>query len=185
MTCWDGPVIRGALGLVFVVASVGRAAPEVISLKEGHQITGEVVAEKPNALYIDLGFDVLKVPRDQVVSRGKPGATAAPVSRSDETDPTGFFDSRPLKAGPVKEQVKTFGEAVISIETPSAKGSGFIVNSDGYAITNAHVIQGETRIAVVLYQNVPSGLARRRIEDVEIVALNPFFDLALLKLPPQ
>ena len=32
---------------------------------------------------------------------------------------------------------------------------------------------------------MPSGLARRRIENVEIIALNPFFDLALLKLPPQ
>ena len=76
-----------------------------------------------------------------------------------------------------------FGEAVISIETPSGKGSGFIVNKDGYAITNAHVIQGETRISAILYQNVAGGLARRRIEDVEIVAINPFFDLALLKLP--
>src|SRR5262249_12391062 len=70
------------------------------------------------------------------------------------------------------------------IETPSAKGSGFLINGDGYAITNDHVIQGETRIAAVLYQNVPSGLARRRIENVEIVALNPFYDLALIKLPP-
>ena len=32
---------------------------------------------------------------------------------------------------------------------------------------------------------MPSGLARRRIENVEIVALNPFMDLALLKLPSQ
>jgi serine protease Do len=32
---------------------------------------------------------------------------------------------------------------------------------------------------------VASGLARRRIENVEIVALNPFVDLALLKLPAQ
>ena len=52
-------------------------------------------------------------------------------------------------------------------------------------MTNNHVIEGETRIAAVLYQNVPNGLARRRIENVEIVALNPFVDLALLKLPPQ
>ena len=74
---------------------------------------------------------------------------------------------------------------MISIETPSGKGSGFIINEDGYAITNDHVIQGETRISAILYQNVPSGLSRRRIEDVEIVALNPFFDLALIKLPPQ
>ena len=72
---------------------------------------------------------------------------------------------------------------MISIETPSGKGSGFIINKDGYAITNAHVIQGETRVSAILYMNSPGGLTRRRIEDVEIMALNPFFDLALLKLP--
>ena len=114
-----------------------------------------------------------------------PRPPSAPAPRAEETDPSGFFESKPLKSAPVKELVQNYGEAVISIETPSAKGSGFIVNADGYAITNAHVIQGETRIAAVLYQNVPSGLARRRIENVEIVALNPFFDLALIKLPPQ
>ena len=74
---------------------------------------------------------------------------------------------------------------MVSVETPSGLGSGFIVNDDGYLVTNNHVIEGETRISVVVYQNTDKGLNRRRIEDVEIVALNPFVDLALLKLPAQ
>ena len=164
-----------------------EAAPELIGLKDGHQVTGEVVAEKVNALYVDLGFDILRIPRDQVVHRGKPGeASVAGIpaaTRGGDVDPTGFSFSGPLKAAPVKELVHEYGEAVISIETPSGKGSGFILNDDGYAVTNNHVIEGETRISAILYQNVPSGLARRRIENVEIVALNPFMDLALLKLP--
>ena len=182
-----GPWGAQLLGALFVFTSGGWGGQEVIHLKDGHQVTGEVVAEKPNALFIDLGFDVLKIPRDHVVSRTAPGAAVPAVAggRSEDVDPSGFFDSRPMKLAPVKELVQTYGEAVISIETPTARGSGFIVNADGYAITNAHVIQGETRIAAVLYQNVPGGLARRRIENVEIIAVNPFFDLALIKLPPQ
>src|SRR4051794_25627431 len=184
---WFVPVAVTAL--VGVLTGLGRveAAPELIGLRDGHQVTGEVVAEKANALYVDLGFDILRIPRDQVVHRGKPGEGSAPASaasRGSDADPTGFWSPGPLKPAPVKELVHHYGEAVISIETPSGKGSGFILNDDGYAVTNNHVIEGETRISAILYQNVPSGLARRRIENVEIVALNPFMDLALLKLPP-
>ena len=184
---WFVPVAVTALGVV--VGGVGRveAAPELIGLRDGHQVTGEVVAEKAGALYVDLGFDIVRIPRDQVVHRGKPGEGGGSVSpaRASDSEPTGFWISGPLKPAPVKELVHQYGEAVISIETPSGKGSGFLINDDGYAVTNNHVIEGETRISAILYQNVPSGLARRRIENVEIVALNPFMDLALLKLPPE
>lgn len=188
MRSWLKAVRHGALSVLVVGVASGWSVlepePEQISLKDGHQVIGEVLAEKPGAIFVDLGFDILKIPRDQILSRGKPGASsAAPARASEPIDTSGFFESRALRPQPVNELVKRFGEAVISIETPTGKGSGFIINAEGYAITNAHVIQGETRIAAVLYQNVPNGLARRRFENVEIVALNPFFDLALIKLP--
>jgi serine protease Do len=172
------------LGLVSLIAVPCLGASEVIGLKEGHQVVGEVIAEKPNALYVDIGFDVVRIPRDSIVHRGKPGKGSDSIAvRASEADTTGFFSAGPLKPASVKDLVQKYGEAVISIETPSGKGSGFLINDDGYAVTNDHVIEGETRISVILYMNVPGGLARRRIDDVEIVALNPFFDLALLKLP--
>jgi serine protease Do len=81
--------------------------------------------------------------------------------------------------------VREFGEGVVQVETPSGLGSGFIINEDGYLVTNNHVIEGETKISVVLYQNTGSGLVRKKLDGVEIVALNPFVDLALLKIPAQ
>jgi len=166
--------------------TAASAGFETVILKDGQRITGEVVAEKATALYVDLGYDLLRIPRDQVVRRAKVEEADSwpriPI-RGIELDPTGFYTTGVLKPSGVKELVNTYGEAVISIETPSGKGSGFLINKEGYAITNAHVIQGETRIAAILYLNRSGGLTRRRVDDVEIVALNPFFDLALLKLP--
>jgi serine protease Do len=184
MKCLRAVAIVNVLAMVAPDVSAGGF--ETLILKDGQRITGEIVAEKPHAVYVDLGFDLLRVPRDQISRRAKTDevlsgpASAVPAV---EDDPSGFFSSGSLKALPVKELVSRFGEAVVSIETPSSKGSGFLINDKGYAISNAHVIQGETRISAILYQNVPGGLARRRIEDVEIVAVNPFFDLALIKLP--
>ncbi len=182
-------VIAGLVALTGMMSpDLVHAEAEIIGLKDGHQVTGEVVAEKPHAIYVDLGFDILRIPREQIVQRSKPGEehpVAVDSGRPLDADPTGFYATGSLRPAAVKELVNRFGEAVISVETPSGKGSGFLINDQGYAVTNNHVIQGETRIAVVLYQNVASGLARRRIENVEIVALNPFVDLALLKLPPQ
>ena len=186
---WVVPVAASALIGVVAMASPARAGSEVIELKDGHQIVGEVVAEKANALFVDLGFDILKVPKDQIVSRRKGDevvkAAANPGGPALEVDPTGFYKTADLKPTPVKDLVRRFGEAVVSIETPSGKGSGFILNDEGFAVTNHHVIDGETRISVILYENTPGGLKRRRIDDVAIVALNPFVDLALLKIPPQ
>src|SRR4051812_16439713 len=165
---WFVPVAVTALGGLLTGLGRVEGAPELIGLRDGHQVTGEVIAEKANALYVDLGFDILRIPRDQVVHRGKPGegggGTAAVGARAGDADPSGFWSSGPLKPAPVKELVHQYGEAVVSIETPSGKGSGFLLNDDGYAVTNNHVIEGETRISAILYQNVPGGLARRRIE---------------------
>ncbi len=182
-------VIRaiGAAGLLcLAVGSVRADGFETLILKDGQRITGEVVAEKQNSVFVDLGYDLIRVPRDQIARRAQGDEASAPAaaSPSAEADSSGFFTTGVLKPLPVKELVSKFGESVISIETPSGKGSGFLINDEGYAITNAHVIEGETRISAILYQNISGGgLARRRIDDVEIMALNPFFDLALIKLP--
>jgi serine protease Do len=184
------------LGLILLGPGAARSALaddaqasnplEAIDLKDGHRVVGTVVAEKPGALYVDLGFDVVKLPRDQIVARHSPDQAAPlPIGTAAEPASNGFYKQHgSATRRPIKELVQQFGEGVVSIETPSGLGSGFVVNDDGYVVTNNHVIEGETRISVVVYQGGSGGLTRKRIDDVEIVALNPFVDLALLKLPP-
>src|ERR1700726_808442 len=103
---WVVPVATAAMVGLISSASPAAADSEVIELKDGHQVVGEVVAEKANALFVDLGFDILKIPKAQVVSRRKGDevtkAAAGPALPSLEVDPTGFYKTADLKATPVK-----------------------------------------------------------------------------------
>ena len=68
-----------------------------------------------------------------------------------------------------------------------AIGSGVIVDSDGYIMTNAHVVQGARRIRVILPMpspDVPSVVAvgRQHAVDAKIIGVHKETDLALLKI---
>src|SRR3954470_19585076 len=111
-----GPRMMVAAGLCWAVAASAQAGVfETLVLKDGQRITGEVVAEKQNALYVDLGYDLLRIPRDQISRRTKLDevvhSSAAP-SQGVEADPSGLFSTGLLKPFPVKELVSKFGEAV-------------------------------------------------------------------------
>jgi serine protease Do len=68
------------------------------------------------------------------------------------------------------------------VRTPSGLGSGFIINGDGYLITNFHVIEGETQISVEVYHQTGGELERKSYRQIRIVAINKFGDIALLKI---
>jgi len=64
-----------------------------------------------------------------------------------------------------------FGQSVDS----SAAGTGIIVTSDGYVLTNKHVINGANKVTVILDDGTT-------YEDVEVVATDPLNDVAFLKI---
>lgn len=55
-----------------------------------------------------------------------------------------------------------------------AGGSGFIVSSDGYILTNTHVVEGADEVRVYFPD--------RRYFDAEIVGTDPFTDVAVIKV---
>jgi serine protease Do len=69
----------------------------------------------------------------------------------------------------------------------SSVGSGIIIDSDGWIVTNAHVVQGGRRIRVRLSQDVSQsgsqdGATRRALFEAKLVAADRDTDLALLKI---
>ena len=63
-----------------------------------------------------------------------------------------------------------------SESTGAAAGTGIIISSDGYVLTNKHVIDSATKIYVVLDDGTV-------YKNVELVATDPLNDVAFLKVP--
>jgi serine protease Do len=181
---------------VLLLCTLSLASADVIQLKDQAAVTGKILAEKPEAIVVDVGYTVLVVPRSVIASISKSGAVAsvampAPSNNPAVSDPIAginalpqFFysNNRPAATHDVQDLVKQIGEAVVQVRTPGGLGSGFFINADGYLITNFHVIEGETEISVEVYHQRNGQLDRETYKQVKIIAINKFHDLALLHI---
>src|SRR5713101_3730457 len=181
--------------LIGCCLSVSRA--DTIQLKSKAAITGSILAEKSDQVVVDVGYTVLVIPRNQIAKISKATGPETPAKHAEAPMPatpadskneaeakSGFYFSH-AKAAPirnVRDIVALLGEAVVQVRTPSGLGSGFILNEDGFLMTNFHVIEGETQISVEVYHQTDGQLVRKTYKQVRIVAVNKFEDLALLRI---
>ena len=152
---------------------------EVFTFDGGAEVRGRVVKETPDAVFVDMGFTVMEVPKKHIRDRRplNEGEASTAAARKN------IFFTRAMPRAPIQDLVKQFGQAVVLVKTPSALGSGFVIdNEEGYLVTNFHVIEGETRLKVTVFKQTGSEFTNVIYEDVKIVAISPFFDLALLKI---
>jgi len=170
--------IAAVLPLALALVAAPLAA-DTVTLKSGATVSGIVLKRSDRKVWIDVGTDVLAFAMDDVesVTDDDEGARGTLVQDSL------FIVAENLPELPPKEQAKRIGPAVIKVSTPAGLGSGVIIHPDGYAITNAHVVQGETTLRATVWFPQPDGsLKRTDIEDVELVAVNNHVDLALVKI---
>jgi serine protease Do len=184
---------------IALLMAAGAWADTVV-LKDKASISGKVLAEKHDQVVIDLGYTVLTVPRNQIVRVNRNDENTQPqttlpappspvvhknVATTEPTSPNAFYTApaQPPTSRTVRELVNQLGESVVQVRTPGGLGSGFIINEDGFLITNFHVIEGETQISVEVYHQQKNGdLNRKSYKQVRIIAINKFEDLALLKI---
>jgi len=168
------------------------AFADTIQLKDKAAITGKILARKPDQVVVDVGYTVLVVPRnqiDKIIEGDSPGRTdknkktPAPAAATEPENKQIFRSAgASLPERSVRELVGQLGGAVVQVRTPSGLGSGFIINEDGYLITNFHVIENETQISVEVYHQNNGQLERKSYKQVKIIAINKFADLGLLRI---
>ena len=74
----------------------------------------------------------------------------------------------------VTKSQSSYGRYSISRETQGA-GTGIIVSSNGYILTNTHVVDGASTVSVVLYDGTS-------YDSAEVIATDPLNDIAFLKI---
>jgi serine protease Do len=156
-----------------------------LQLTNGVEIRAPILQETEDRVVVDLGHDLLTIPRRMVKNIQK-SATGNGVD-APATDPIAFAEGMYESASqdperPVQDLVKALGEAVVEIRTPTGLGSGFIIHPDGYLVTNHHVIAGEHKLTVTLFKRESGSLSKVIYRNIRIVAHDATRDLALLKI---
>ncbi len=77
----------------------------------------------------------------------------------------------------IPEEFRQFFEPMIPQQGPQeaqAAGSGVIINSDGYIVTNNHVVKDADKVEVALYDN--------RTYEARVIGTDPDTDIAVIKI---
>jgi serine protease Do len=146
--------------LLFTVASLGGIAAVGITKLLDDKKTSSVFTENYAARYASLS---------------DAGNRPDFVEVADLVTPTVVHILTVIEANQ-QQQIESFD--FFSFQLPnmprSASGSGVIISQDGYIVTNNHVIDGATKIKVVLND--------KREFDAELIGKDPNTDLALLRI---
>ncbi len=175
---------KNALASALAVAALAlptaaALGADTVTLRSGAVVQGTILKQTDTRLWVDIGADVVVIDAAQVDSVKRDDA--APALQADAR--LLYSTAKDLPTLPPKELAKTLGPAVIKVSTPGGLGSGVIISPDGYAITNAHVIQGERALRATVWFRQPDGsLKRAEIDNVEIEAVNSALDLALIRI---
>lgn len=158
---------RWRLGLfLFVVAAVlgGFAGAQIATERDGGSNSPDVTIES----------------NSNGDEPSAPTPDAQPSDQPVQTAPAGSDDERPLDVGAIVDRI---GPSVVTVEATTdsqmgsgrSTGTGVVITSDGEILTNAHVVDGASKVSVLFADSIDPIPA-------VVLARDAGNDLALLKV---
>ena len=183
-----------SLRIALVAFGQSDARVETFDLGGGRSVRGELVKENAETLFVDLGYTILEGPRKEVVARrtedagpenGGGGSAAGAHAASAHGSEGTLWTSGGFGEASVRTCAERVGSGVVLVKVPGSLGSGFVVHPDGWIVTNAHVVANEQEITVTVFEKSSKEFEKKLFDKVELVAINPYWDLALLRIPKE
>jgi S1-C subfamily serine protease len=103
-----------------------------------------------------------------------PGASDTPRDSATSVPTQQSSTTRPGSQMTAEELVRRAEPSVVRIAADAGVGSGFVIDADGYIITNNHVVAGSRSVEVTLSDGSE--------HPAEVIGTDPRADLALLKI---
>ena len=163
---------------IFAAEDEAKHDHVTLTLVGGAKITATLLRENNEGVVVDLGYDVLHVPKARLLSVTREETTAAAGASLDR----GIFHTGRLEPADVPELVKRHGDAVVIVKNATGAGSGFVISRQGHVITNYHVVEGHNKVQVTLFRRTEQGYEKQELKKSRILALQPLRDIALLQL---
>ncbi len=89
--------------------------------------------------------------------------------------PTAVPSATPLPTT-VSEVVSNVEKAIVLIRSGGSLGTGFIIDTGGRIITNAHVVGRETKVQVQMHDEI--------VYEADVLGIDELADIAVVQLPP-
>ncbi len=157
-------IVAGSIGGISGIAGYALATAQAPAAPQVQDALPTAYAEAQPAPAV--------LPLQEAPVEAQPAPTVPLQEAPAEAKPAPVLPSQ--KAATLVDVAKSASPAVVSIQTDSGLGSGFIYDSSGLILTNAHVVEDATSLLVALKDG--------RHFEAEVLGSNAGFDLAVVKI---